>query len=152
MQPQPCRGEERLDDRFAGRATVTLPELADRPWVRCAMEPVVHGERFLDRAWPRGFHPAHAVFTEHTSTAVRMAAAGVGVRVAPAHLVRGAVGGGCVVLTPDPAWRRTLTVFSRLPPTGAAQRFVDLLRTAWPRPRAPRPAYEDCSEGGSAVA
>ncbi|KJK36312.1 hypothetical protein UK15_27560 [Streptomyces variegatus] len=81
-----------------------------------------------------------------------MAAAGVGVCAAPAHLVRDAVGGGCVVLTPAPAWRRTLTVFSRLPPAGAAARFVDLLRTAWPRPRAPLPAYEDCPEDGSAVA
>ncbi|MEU5391076.1 LysR family transcriptional regulator [Streptomyces tibetensis] len=140
-----------FDDRFAGRTTVTLPELADRPWVRCAMEPVVHGERFLDWACGRaGFTPRTAVFTEHTSTAVRMAAAGVGVCAAPAHLAREAVGEGCVVLTPDPAWRRTLTVFSRLPPTGAAERFVDLLRTSWPRPRAPLPAYEDCPKDGSA--
>lgn len=57
-----------------------------------------------------------------------------------------------MVLTPDPAWRRTLTVFSRLPPAGAAERFVDLLRTAWPHPRAPLPAYEDCPDDGPAVA
>lgn len=145
-----------FDDRYAGRTTVTLPELADRPWVRCAMEPVVHGERFLDWACGRaGFTPRTAVFTEHTSTAVRMAAAGVGVCAAPAHLVRDAVGHGCVVLTPDPPWKRTLTVFSRLPPTGAAEAFVNLLRTAWPHPRvaptAPPRAYEDCPEAGPAV-
>ncbi|MFE5756908.1 hypothetical protein ACFQ7I_24900 [Streptomyces massasporeus] len=57
-----------------------------------------------------------------------------------------------MVLTPDPAWRRTLTVFSRLPPAGAAERFVDLLRTAWPHPPAPLPVYEDCPDGGPAVA
>ncbi|GGM11482.1 LysR family transcriptional regulator [Streptomyces fumigatiscleroticus] len=137
-------GEEELvlvvpfDDRFAGRTTVTLPELADRAWVRCAMEPVVHGERFLDWACGRaGFKPRTAVFTEHTSTAVRMAAAGVGVCVAPAHIVRGAVGEDCVVLTPDPPWRRPLTVFSRVPPTGAAEAFVDLLRATWPHPGPP---------------
>ncbi|MEU6915741.1 LysR family transcriptional regulator [Streptomyces olindensis] len=141
-----------FDDRFAGRTTVTLPELADRPWVRCAMEPVVHGERFLDWACGRaGFTPRTAVFTEHTSTAVRMAAAGVGVCVAPAPLVRGAVGEGCVVLVPDPAWRRTLTVFSRVPPTGAAEAFVDLLRSAWPRPALPLGSYEDCSQDGPAA-
>lgn len=146
-----------FDDRFAGRTTVTLAELADRPWVRCAMEPVVHGERFLDWACGRaGFTPRTAVFTEHTSTAVRMAAAGVGVCAAPAHLVRDAVGDGCVVLTPDPPWKRTLTVFSRLPPTGAAEAFVTLLHAAWPHPRvpstAPPRAYEDCPEDGPAAA
>jgi DNA-binding transcriptional LysR family regulator len=146
-----------FDDRYAGRTTVTLAELADRPWVRCAMEPVVHGERFLDWACGRaGFTPRTAVFTEHTSTAVRMAAAGVGVCAAPAHLVRDAVGDGCVVLTPDPPWKRTLTVFSRLPPTGAAEAFVSLLHSARPHPRvpstAPPRAYEDCPEDGTAVA
>ncbi len=147
-----------FDDRFAGRTTVTLPELADRPWVRCAMEPVVHGERFLDWACGRaGFAPRTAVFTEHSSTAVRMAAAGVGVCAVPSHLVRDAVGEDCVVLTPDPPWKRTLTVFTRVPPTGAAEAFVDLLRSAWPHPRvvapaAPLRAYEDCPEDGPAVA
>ncbi|MEU6907109.1 LysR family transcriptional regulator [Streptomyces coeruleorubidus] len=146
-----------FDDRFAGRTTVTLPELADRPWVRCAMEPVVQGERFLDWACGRaGFTPRTAVFTEHSSTAVRMAAAGVGVCAVPSHLVRDAVGDGCVVLTPDPPWKRTLTVFSRLPPTGAAETFVNLLRTVWPHPRvtptSPLRAYEDCPENGPAVA
>jgi DNA-binding transcriptional LysR family regulator len=146
-----------FDDRFAGRTTVTLPELADRPWVRCVMEPVVQGERFLDWACGRaGFTPRTAVFTEHSSTAVRMAAAGVGVCAVPSHLVRDAVGEDCVVLTPDPPWKRTLTVFSRLPPTGAAEAFVTLLRSAWPHPRvtpaAPLRAYEDCPEDAPAVA
>ncbi|MFE0721306.1 LysR family transcriptional regulator [Streptomyces rochei] len=140
-------GEEEIvlvvpfDDRFAGRTSVTLPELADRPWVRCAMEPVIEGQRFLDWACGRaGFRPYTAVYTEHTSTAVRMAAAGVGVCTAPSHIVGGAVGEDCVVLTPDPPWRRALTVFSRVPPTGAAEAFVDLLRAAWPAPAATGPA------------
>ncbi|UFR01625.1 LysR family transcriptional regulator [Streptomyces sp. Go40/10] len=143
-------GEEELvlvvpfDDRFAGRTTVTLPELADRPWIRCAMEPVVHGERFLDWACGKaGFRPRTAVWTEHTSTAVRMAAAGVGVCTAPAHIVRGAVGEDCVVLTPEPAWKRPLAVYARVPPTGAAAAFVDLLRATWPSLSTPGP-YEDC--------
>ncbi|MDR3083376.1 MAG: LysR family transcriptional regulator [Streptomyces sp.] len=118
-----------FDDRFAGRTTVALSELADRPWVRCAMEPVVQGERFLDWACGQaGFRPRTAVFTEHSSTAVRMAAAGVGVTTAPSHVVREAVGEGCVVLFVDPPWKRSLAVVSRLPPTGAAEVFVDLLR------------------------
>ncbi|MFF7311402.1 LysR substrate-binding domain-containing protein [Streptomyces sp. NPDC008137] len=146
-----------FDDRFAGRTTVTLPELADRPWVRCAMEPVVQGERFLDWACGRaGFTPRTAVFTEHSSTAVRMAAAGVGVCAVPSHLVRDAVGEDCAVLAHEPPWKRTLTVFSRVPPTGAAAAFIDLLRSGWPHPRvapaAPLRAYEDCPEDGPAVA
>ncbi|MFC9508193.1 LysR family transcriptional regulator [Streptomyces sp. NPDC057002] len=145
-----------FDDRFAGRTTVTLPELADRPWVRCAMEPVVQGERFLDWACGRaGFTPRTAVFTEHSSTAVRMAAAGVGVCAVPSHLVRDAVGEDCVVLAHEPPWKRTLTVFSRVPPIGAAAAFIDLLRSAWPHPRvapaAPLRAYEDCPEDGPAA-
>ncbi len=146
-----------FDDRFAGRTTVTLPELADRPWVRCAMEPVVQGERFLDWACGRaGFTPRTAVFTEHSSTAVRMAAAGVGVCAVPSHLVRDAVGEDCAVLSHDPPWKRTLTVFARVAPTGAAAAFIDLLRSAWPypgvAPAAPLRAYEDCPEDGPAVA
>ncbi|CAL9560983.1 HTH-type transcriptional regulator CynR [Streptomyces sp. enrichment culture] len=132
-----------FDDRFANRTTVTLPELADRSWIRCAMEAVVEGRRFLDWACERaGFSPRTAVYTEHTSTAVRMAAAGVGVCTAPSYVVRGAVGEDCVVLTPDPPWKRMLAVFSRVPPTGAAEAFVDLLRATWPgQPAAapPRP-------------
>ncbi len=139
-------GEEEIvlvvpfDDRFAGRTTVTLPELADRPWVRCAMEPVVHGERILDWACGRaGFAPRTAVWTEHSSTAVRMAAAGVGVCAVPSHVVRGAVGEDCVVLSPDPPWIRPLSVFSRVPPTGVAEAFVDLLRARFPTGTAPAP-------------
>ncbi|WP_142143482.1 LysR family transcriptional regulator [Streptomyces sp. SLBN-31] len=127
-----------FDDRFAGRTTVTLPELADRHWIRCAMEPVVHGERFLDRACARaGFRPRTAVWTEHTSTAVRMAAAGVGVCLAPSHIVRGAVGEDGAVLSHAPSWTRETTVFARVPPTGAAEAFVELLRATWPKPAAP---------------
>lgn len=72
------------------------------------------------------------MWTEHTSTAVRMAAAGVGVCAVPAHLVRGVVGEDCVVLSPDPVWKRPLTVYARVPLTGAAEAFVHLLCAMWP--------------------
>ncbi|MEV6165868.1 LysR family transcriptional regulator [Streptomyces sp. NPDC052052] len=132
-------GEEEIvlvvpfDDPLAGRTSVRLQELADRPWVRCAMEPVVQGQAFLDWACGRaGFTPLTAVRTEHTSTAVRMAAAGVGVATAPAHVVRGAVGEDCAVLTVDPPWRRQLAVFSRVELTGAAAAFTELLADSRP--------------------
>ncbi|ALC19993.1 RuBisCO operon transcriptional regulator [Streptomyces pristinaespiralis] len=117
-----------FDDGLAGRAFVRLEELADHVWVRCAMEPEVEGLRFLDWACGKaGFRPRTAVWTQHTSSAVRMAAAGVGVATAPLHVVRGAVGEDCVVLPVDPPWRRALAVFSRVEPTGAAGAFVDLV-------------------------
>ncbi|MFD7714745.1 LysR family transcriptional regulator [Streptomyces sp. NPDC059814] len=132
-------GEEEIvlvvpfDDRLAGRASVRLQELAERAWVRCAMEAVVHGRPFLDWVCAEaGFVPRTAVRTEHTSTAVRMAAAGVGIATAPAHVVRGAVGEDCAVLAVDPPWARPLAVFSRVELTGAAAAFTELLDASWP--------------------
>lgn len=140
-EPVVTVGEEEVvlvvpfDDRLAGRASVALAELADHAWVRCAMEPEVGGRPFLDVVCERaGFTPRTAVRTEHTSTAVRMAAAGVGVVAAATHVVRGAVGEDCVMLGVDaePAWRRDVTLFSRMPLTGAAAAFAELLRGSVP--------------------
>ncbi|APU42780.1 LysR family transcriptional regulator [Streptomyces sp. TN58] len=116
------------DDPLAGRAAVRLAELADRDWIRCAMEPLVDGVLVLDRACGEaGFTPHTVLRTEHTSTAVRMAAAGVGIVMAPAHMARSAVGEDCALLSLDPAWHRGLAVFSRVPLTGAAAAFAELL-------------------------
>ncbi|MCX5611532.1 MULTISPECIES: LysR family transcriptional regulator [unclassified Streptomyces] len=117
-----------FDDPLGGRGTVRLTELADRDWIRCAMEPLVHGQPVLDWACGEaGFTPRTVLRTEHTSTAVRMAAAGVGIVMAPAHMVRGAVGEDCVLLSLDPPWHRPLAVFSRVPLIGAAAAFAGLL-------------------------
>ncbi|WP_256987907.1 LysR family transcriptional regulator, partial [Streptomyces sp. BR123] len=117
-----------FDDPLAGRGGVRLAELADRDWIRCSMEPTVHGEPFLDWACGKvGFSPRTVLRTEHTSTAVRMAAAGTGVVMAPAHTARGALGEDCALLSFDPPWHRPLAVFSRVPLTGAAEAFAGLL-------------------------
>ncbi|KPI00628.1 transcriptional regulator, LysR family [Actinobacteria bacterium OV450] len=117
-----------FDDPLAGRGSVRLAELADRDWIRCAMEPSVQGRPFLDWACgTAGFTPRTVLRTEHTSTAVRMAAAGVGIVVAPAHTVRGPLGEDCALLSLDPPWHRPLAVFSRVPLTGAAAAFAGLL-------------------------
>ncbi len=116
-----------FDDPLSGRGSVRLAELADRDWIRCAMEPSVQGEPVIDRACgTAGFTPRTVMRTEHTSTAVRMAAAGVGIVVAPAHMVRGAVGEDCALLSLDPPWHRPLAVFSRVALTGAAEAFAAL--------------------------
>ncbi|WP_436800596.1 LysR family transcriptional regulator [Streptomyces syringium] len=114
------------DDPLATRAQpVRLTELADRVWVRCALEPVVQGQRWLDWVCERsGFAPRTGVWTEHSSTAVRMAAAGVGLVAAPLHLARGVTGAAVVAV--DPPWRREQTAYSRVELTGIAATFVRL--------------------------
>ncbi|MFD7540032.1 LysR family transcriptional regulator [Streptomyces sp. NPDC059819] len=132
-------GEEEIalvvafDDPLAHRSSVRLEEFADHAWVRCAMEPVVDGRPWLDLVCEgAGFTPRTVVRTEHTSTAVRMAAAGVGVVAVPTHAVRGGIGEDCVLLPVDSSWRRPLTVFSRVELAGAAAAFTELLRRAAP--------------------
>ncbi|MFD7504809.1 LysR family transcriptional regulator [Streptomyces sp. NPDC059850] len=116
------------DDPLASREAVRLTDLADRDWVRCALEPVVDGRRFLDLACERaGFTPRTAVDTEHSSTAVAMAAAGLGILIAPAHA---AARHTCATIPLDPPWRRELTAFSRVPLTGATAAFTTLLSEA----------------------
>ncbi|WP_329128086.1 LysR family transcriptional regulator [Streptomyces sp. NBC_01465] len=139
-----------FDDRLAGRSSVRLEELSDHIWIRCAMEPVVHGQPLLDWACAKaGFLPRTAVRTEHTSTAVRMAAAGVGIVCAPLQVVRGALGEDCVALPLEPGWRRALAVFSRVELTGAAEAFAELLREAQPSPVRP---HDDCEGARPVVA
>ncbi|MFD8544157.1 LysR substrate-binding domain-containing protein [Streptomyces sp. NPDC059649] len=117
-------------DPLAARPSVRLADLADRPWVRCSLEPVVDGRRWLDLECERvGFTPRTAVRTQHTSTAVRMASAGVGVLLTAAHELTGL---DCASVPTDPPWRRDITVFSRVQLTGAAAEFTELLRTTGP--------------------
>ncbi|HZG03673.1 MAG TPA: LysR family transcriptional regulator [Streptomyces sp.] len=134
-------------DPLAGRRTVALAELAGRPWVRCAMEPLVDGRLLLDVACEKaGFTPRTAVRTEHTSTALRMAAAGTGITLVPAHLTAGV---DCATARLDPPWRREVTVFSRVPLAGAAAAFAGLLRQ---RSGAPLPAGARGRGAGRAAA
>ncbi|WKX73105.1 LysR family transcriptional regulator [Streptomyces sp. XD-27] len=133
-------GEEEIvfvlppDDPLAGRAAVRLEDLADREWVRCEMEPVIEGRLFLDWVCEQaGFAPRTAVRTQHTSTAVRIAAAGGGIVAAPAHI---AAGVECATVRVDPPWCRELTAFSRVELSGAAAAFVDGLPRLAEQPRA----------------
>ncbi|MYT28059.1 MULTISPECIES: LysR family transcriptional regulator [unclassified Streptomyces] len=113
-------------DPLADRESVRLADLADRPWVRCSLEPVLAGRRWLDVECERaGFTPRTAVRTQHTSTAVRMASAGVGVLLTAAHELTGL---DCARIPTDPPWRRDITVFSRVELTGAAAEFTEMLR------------------------
>ncbi len=97
-------------DPLAGGGPVPLAALAGRDWVRCAMEPVVGGRPFIDLACERaGFAPRGAVRTEHTTTAVAMAAAGAGVVAVPSY----AVPPGTPAVSLTPPWRRPLHAWGR---------------------------------------
>lgn len=115
-------------DRLAG-GPVRLADLAGRDWIRCAMEPVVEGRPFIDLACARaGFTPRTAVRTEHTSTAVAMAAAGAGIAAVPSYAVP-----DTVPTTPlTPPWRRPLHTWSRTPFTGPAAALLPYLTAALP--------------------
>lgn len=81
-----------------------------------------------------------------------MAAAGVGVSTAAAHLVRSAIGEDCAVLGVDPPWLRPTGVFSRVALTGAAAAFTEPLRSLptagihplRPAALSPERPYADC--------
>lgn len=121
-------------DPLAAERVVPLGAFAERDWVRCAMEPVVDGRPFLDLACERvGFTPRTAVRTEHTSTAVRMAAAGVGVVAVPSY----AAPPGAASVRLDPPWRRGLFVIARVPLGGAGADFTELLAAHPYEPYAP---------------
>lgn len=111
-------------DPLAGGGPIPLGALAGRDWIRCAMEPVVQGRPFIDLACERaGFAPGTAVRTEHTTTAVSMAAAGAGVAAVPSY----AVPPGTPVVALTQPWRRPLFAWSRTELAGPAAALVALL-------------------------
>ncbi|WP_308015419.1 LysR family transcriptional regulator [Streptomyces huiliensis] len=116
------------DDPLAERTDpVRLTELAGRAWVRCVLEPVIGGERWLDRECARhGFRPLTAMEVQHASTAVRLAVAGVGVLACSVHVARATA--GAVAVPVDPAWRQEQTAYARVELTGAALRFAEMCR------------------------
>lgn len=133
------------DDPLAGRTRpVHLAELADRAWVRCVLEPVIGGRRWLDRECERyGFRPVTAMEVQHASTAVRLAVAGVGILACSVEVARATA--GAVAVPVEPAWRQELTAYARVELTGAALRFVEACRedrraTGAPAPRVGGPA------------
>ncbi|WP_399474610.1 LysR family transcriptional regulator [Streptomyces sp. TYQ1024] len=126
-------GEEEIrlvvsrDDPLARATAARLADLRDRAWVRCVLEPVIDGRRWLDWVCEQhGFKPLTAVETQHASTAVRLAAAGVGIVAASVDVARTTA--GAVTVPVNPAWRRELTAFSRVELTWAVRRFVGVCR------------------------
>jgi DNA-binding transcriptional LysR family regulator len=107
-----------------GRRTVTLPELAGRPWVLYAPDNglaavVAHA------CSSAGFIARPAVRTHHTSTAVHLAAAGLGPALVPRNMIEADFGG--VLLDPDPPVRRELVAFTTTAEVPHISAFIDIL-------------------------
>jgi DNA-binding transcriptional LysR family regulator len=108
----------------AGRATIDLRRLADRPWVLYAqgfgLAPLVTAA--CSRA---GFTPRAAVRTHHTATAVELAAAGLGPALVPGNVI-GPDFQRCTV-RPDPPISRELVAFTRPYVSPPASAFIETL-------------------------
>lgn len=114
------------DDPFvgAGRRTVRLGDLSDRPWVLYAAENGLTS--VVSRACAQaGFNPRPAVRTYHTATALRLAAAGLGPALVPRGIINPDFTGA--LLEPEPAVPRQRVAITAPHGDEHVAEFVDLL-------------------------
>lgn len=118
-----------------GRRKVPLAELADRPWVLYTPDNSLAGV-VAQACSAAGFIARPAVHTHHTSTAVQLAAAGLGPALVPRNMIEADFSG--VQLEPDPPVHRELVAFTATAEVPHIAAFIDILaeRGAFrPRPR-----------------
>lgn len=114
------------DDPMAadGRRSVRLADLADRPWVLYVADnglaPVV-----TQACSAAGFAARAAVHTHHTSTAVRLAAAGLGPALVPRNMIEADFNG--VQLESEPPVHRELVAFTTTAAVPHVAAFIDVL-------------------------
>ena len=107
--------------------TVALSRLADEPWVLLGDGHGLHG--FVQQACASaGFRPRSGAQTRQVDTAIHLAAAGLGVTLAPVNAVPPDLRPQSVAVRP--ALRLQLSVFAPRPSTGHAAAFVDQLTPA----------------------
>jgi DNA-binding transcriptional LysR family regulator len=119
------------DDPLAvsGRHTVRLGELADREWVHFTPESGLSS--VLDLACARhGFTPAVVIRTEQSSSALRLASAGLGPTLVPENNVPPHFSGH--VLRPDPHIDRELTAYGRTEPDPLVSSFITAVADCLP--------------------
>ena len=107
-----------------GRRSMPLIELARRPWVLYAPDNGL-AAIVAQVCSAAGFIARPAVHTHHTSTAVQLAAAGLGPALVPRSMIEVDFHG--VLVEPDPPVRRELVAFT---PTGEVPHiaaFIDIL-------------------------
>ncbi|WP_329236225.1 LysR family transcriptional regulator [Actinoallomurus sp. NBC_01490] len=114
------------DDPVAadGRRRVRLAELASRPWVLYTPDNGLAGV-VAQACSTAGFIARPAVHTHHTSTAVQLAAAGLGPALVPRNMIEADFGG--VQLEPDPPVHRELVAFTTTAEVPHISAFIDIL-------------------------
>ena len=104
--------------------TVRLHRLAEEPWILLDADHGLHG--YVRQACAEaGFQPRSAVQTRQVDTAVQLAAAGLGVTVAPVNAVPADLRWTSVAVRP--ALRVQLSAFGIHSPSPEVTSFVDLL-------------------------
>jgi DNA-binding transcriptional LysR family regulator len=106
------------------RRTVRLAELSDRPWVLYAPDNGL-ATVVAQACSAAGFVARPAVHTHHTSTAVQLAAAGLGPALVPQNMIEADFDG--VQLEPDPPVRRDLVAFTAMAEVPHISAFIDIL-------------------------
>ncbi|GLY88686.1 LysR family transcriptional regulator [Actinoallomurus iriomotensis] len=112
------------DPAAAGRRQVRLAELASRPWVLYTPDNGLAGV-VAQACSTAGFIARPAVHTHHTSTAVQLAAAGLGPALVPRNMIEADFGG--VQLEPDPPVHRELVAFTTTAEVPHISAFIDIL-------------------------
>jgi DNA-binding transcriptional LysR family regulator len=114
------------DDPIAagGRRTMPLLELSKRPWVLYAPDNGLAGV-VAQACSAAGFIARPAVHTHHTSTAVQLAAAGLGPALVPRNMIEADFRGA--LIEPDPRVHRELVAFTTTPEVPHISSFIDIL-------------------------
>jgi DNA-binding transcriptional LysR family regulator len=114
------------DDPVAagGRRTVRLAELADRAWVLYTPDNGL-ASVVTEACSAAGFAARPAVHTHHTSTAVQLAAAGLGPALVPRNMIEADFSGAR--LDPDPPVHRELVAFTKSAELPHIAAFIDIL-------------------------
>ncbi len=128
---------------LAGRAAVTLRDLADEPWVDNDFSRGPCRQIVIDACASVGFTPAFHIETHDYPTAISFVAAGIGITVLP-RLGLGVLPPGLVVIPvvdPTPVRRISVRVRESVRDNPAVMRIVELLRerTSTTAPPLPSP-------------
>ncbi|MFH9069108.1 LysR family transcriptional regulator [Streptomyces alboflavus] len=112
-------------DPLAGRKTVRLEQLAQRPWVQYGRTHAL-AATVEDLCTDAGFTPHAAIRSTQTAAVPRLVAAGLGVGLVPANVLTPDFPGTALRLTPRR--RRALSVFTRPGPHPLIAELVTVAR------------------------
>jgi DNA-binding transcriptional LysR family regulator len=125
-----------LDDPLAGRGTIDVTELADRPWI--LFDPssgLSEITTIVCRA--AGFAPISTLRTSQVQTGIRFAAAGLGPVLVPDNVVPSDL--GPAVLRLKHPYRREIAAYARSEFSPTCETFVAMLESAYQSTDVPVP-------------